>query len=366
MLQRYDFIRYLCNPFYPSYLMRLLRHILFLVNLVFAVLLLLSTMAGVVAPSRFAGLSLLSYAFLPLLIINVLFAIFWLCFMRWQCLLSIVVIAVRLNYVLLSFQIGGTSEAKVEEGVNVLKVMSFNTHAFLGRDGDMKYAEGAAQFIDIVRQQQPDIICLQEYNVGKRYKTSDTLIAMGYKYYSKKQMYGDICFSRYPITKSKNLGSNSRIFADVNVDGKKIRIVGLHLGSYHLNSDDLVTMGEVVKGKADNEALTIAGKLKRAVIKHESEWNDFILPMVSSYEGSMIMVGDFNDIPTSYLHSQVRKYMVDTYTEHGSGLGTTYHGDFPVYRIDYIFHTRDLQSLSYQRIKTDISDHYPIFAEFRL
>lgn len=348
--------------------MRLLRHILFLVNLIVAVLLLLSTMADAVSPSRFVILSLLSYAFLPLLIVNVVFALLWIFFKRWQCLLSIVVIALRFSTVLLCFQIGGTSEAKVGDGDETLKVMTFNVHGFGGRDGTLKTREGAVTFIGILRQQQPDVICVQEYNSVKHINLADTIKALGYRYHysARKPVGSEVLFSRYPIVGSSTLDSHNKYYADIKVHGRTVRVTGVHLASYRLNDKDLSTVERVVRGKADNEALNIVQKLRSTVIAHEGEWNESIKPMLSSYEGPMIMMGDFNDIPTSYLHSQVSKFLVDTFTEHGCGLGTTYHGDFPVYRIDYIFHSRDLKALSYQRIKTDISDHYPVVVVFSL
>ena len=50
----------------------------------------------------------------------------------------------------------------------------------------------------------------------------------------------------------------------------------------------------------------------------------------------------------------------DTYVEKGLGFGTTYSGGFPAFRIDMIMHSEGLTTLSYKRIKTPLSDHYPV------
>ena len=57
---------------------------------------------------------------------------------------------------------------------------------------------------------------------------------------------------------------------------------------------------------------------------------------------------------------------MDPYVNQGRGFGTTYHGPFPAFRIDYILHSHDFESLSYKRVKTNISDHYPIVVQLRL
>jgi endonuclease/exonuclease/phosphatase (EEP) superfamily protein YafD len=80
----------------------------------------------------------------------------------------------------------------------------------------------------------------------------------------------------------------------------------------------------------------------------------------------IIIAGDFNDTPASYIYQQATKMLCDPYVEQGRGFGTTYHGPYPAFRIDYILHSEDIKALSYKRIKTNISDHYPIVVQFDL
>ena len=81
----------------------------------------------------------------------------------------------------------------------------------------------------------------------------------------------------------------------------------------------------------------------------------------------IVVAGDFNDIPSSWLYAQVSKYLNDTYRDKGIGICRTYNGNgFPHFRIDYVFHSKEFQTLSYKRIKTDISDHYPVITSLEL
>ena len=85
------------------------------------------------------------------------------------------------------------------------------------------------------------------------------------------------------------------------------------------------------------------------------------------------MAGDFNETPASYFYHQCRPYLKDSYCEAGQGFSTTYHGSFtrsrnatfPAFRIDMVLHTTDMEAISYKRIKSEMSDHYPVIVTLR-
>ena len=74
----------------------------------------------------------------------------------------------------------------------------------------------------------------------------------------------------------------------------------------------------------------------------------------------IILCGDFNDTPTSYAYHILSKRLKDSYVKRGSGLGTTYNGNLPNLRIDYVFADPFISILDHDLIHTDLSDHYPI------
>ncbi|MCC8173817.1 MAG: hypothetical protein LIO65_05375 [Odoribacter sp.] len=57
--------------------------------------------------------------------------------------------------------------------------------------------------------------------------------------------------------------------------------------------------------------------------------------------------------------------MKDSFIQKGRGLGNTYIGEIPSFRIDYILHTQDIETVSYLRDKVVLSDHYPIIAKLK-
>ena len=80
----------------------------------------------------------------------------------------------------------------------------------------------------------------------------------------------------------------------------------------------------------------------------------------------VILTGDFNDTPVSYCYRQIANELDDTFVEAGKGFGQTYTQMLPMLRLDYIFHSKALQTIEHKTIDRDYSDHYPIVARFSL
>ena len=74
----------------------------------------------------------------------------------------------------------------------------------------------------------------------------------------------------------------------------------------------------------------------------------------------IIICGDFNDAPASYSYRQLRKGLKDAFVCSGTGVGRTYIGELPSFRIDYIFHSRGFESYNFKTIDFRYSDHLPV------
>ena len=65
--------------------------------------------------------------------------------------------------------------------------------------------------------------------------------------------------------------------------------------------------------------------------------------------------------PFSYTYKQLSTKLSDAFVGKGQGFGTTYNGDVPAYRIDYIFYDKEYFTVrSFEKEKLDYSDHYPV------
>ena len=348
---------------------KFLRIVLLIINLLAATALVLSTLAGVVEPSRMVFVSILSYGYFLFLLANVVFVIIWLFMSRWEFLISVAAIAVRFSFVPLFFQVGGALDAEPED--NTLKVMSLNTHAFKGLDSDtlMRADSGAMMFLQLIDREQPDVMCLQEFFRPRRMSIVDSLEARGYTYHygvhgSNTRSQG-ILFSRCRMLKGYDMDRRSKFYADIENNGCTVRVCSVHLDSYQLDNDDLESFENLSHAKTDSSTHRLMKKFAETTLQHEREWKEELRPLIETSSVPIVIAGDFNDTPASYIYQQATELLADPYVEQGRGFGTTYHGPYPAFRIDYILHSHDLEALSYKRIPSAISDHYPIVVTLR-
>jgi len=347
------------------------RTILLIINLLFVIAMLVSTLAGVIPPSKIWWVSILSYGYFILLLANIVFIIIWLCLSRWEFLISVAAIAIRYAFVPLFFQVGGTLEVAPND--NTLKVMAFNTHSFTGLDSDtlMTRDSGAVLFLEMLDEEQPDVMSLQECYVGGRVNLLDSFMARGYVHHYG--VHGNntrsplVLYSRYPFSHVYNMHDPAKFYVDIEKNGHQVRVCCVHLDSYQLDNEDLRSFEQLSHAQYDSTSThKLLHKFKETTRCHEQEWNEDLKPLVENSTIPVIIAGDFNDTPASYIYQQATKLLSDPYVEQGRGFGTTYHGPYPAFRIDYILHTDDIKALSYKRLKTNISDHYPIVVQFDL
>lgn len=349
---------------------KILRIILLIINLFAVAALILSTLAGAIEPSRMVLVSILSYGYFLFLLANVVFVIIWLCLSRWEFLISVAAIVVRFSFVPLFFQVGGTVDAEPED--NTLKVLSFNTHAFKGLDSDtlMRADSGAMLFLQLIDREQPDVMCLQEFFRPRRMSIVDSLEARGYTYHygvhGKNTRSQGILFSRCKMLKGYDMDRQSKFYADIEKNGCTVRVCSVHLDSYQLNDDDLESFENLSHAKTDSSTHQLMKKFAETTRQHEREWEDELKPLVENSPVPLIIAGDFNDTPASFIYQKATELLSDPYVEQGRGFGTTYHGPYPAFRIDYILHSHDLEALSYKRIPSPISDHYPIVVTLKM
>ena len=359
---------------------RLLKSILLILNIVLALLLLGSTLAGHVAPSRFIGFSLLGYGYLYLLAANIAFVVLWLLFGSKWFILSAATIVVRWAFIPLYFQIGGSEvPASDTDGGRTLKVLTFNAHHFHGINLDSSTGDtNMSLFLQIVDEEQPDLMAMQEYiGRGDTLYLTEQLRRRGYVHqasgYESGSMTGEVIFSKLPILRVVRIEGPAKLYTELLWDSDTLRLYDLHLNSYGLDDSDHQQIHDISHGNVDS--LTGRSTLKKfcATIKeHEEEWQ-LLQPYLDNHRRLSVVAADLNDPPAAYFYQQSRAYLKDSYCEAGQGFSTTYHGSFtrrssttfPAFRIDMILHTPDLKAVAYKRIKSEISDHYPIIVTLK-
>lgn len=352
--------------------MKAIRAILLTLNILAAVGLLLTTLAGSIAPSRSVLPAVAAYAYLPMLALNLLFLLGWILARRWPFLISAAAIAVRYSVLFCFFQLGGTSKVpSLDDHPDRLTLMTYNLHNFSGPEFDYKPKDSIARlFLDLVREHQPDILCLQEYSSSKSITVTDSLQLLGYNHHygsrgKNGKSYGVVVLSRLPITFVKRI-NHQKILVELLHEDRPIRLCCVHMDSFAFDASDREEIEQIRRGRLDSTSLSTLRKAKETIIMHETEWNEQLKPIVTECTVPLVVAGDMNDIPSSWLYSRLSDHMTDAFCSQGRGFGATYLGGFPQFRIDMVFHNDQLRTLSYHRIRTRLSDHYPVIVSLEL
>ena len=337
--------------------------------LIATVLLMVFTFTGLfggdVQPAGNTARAMLVYA-LPLLIAgNVVFLIYWLIMRRWHwALIPLITLLFCIPYVGTLYQFGSLDENA--DKVPGIKIASYNV-AMFSRETSGFIAQ---DILSEMKKQKVDIVCFQEYNdhSGDK-KNSDS-----YKDYFPYMAVGEsdmVIYSRYPIKNFKNLNfemtNNSAMWAEVEVSGQLIRVYNAHLETTGINTTlhkaaKVEAKGMEVEGNAFIRA--IYGNYTLGMIARSGQANVLAMDM-RECEAPIIVCGDFNDVPYSYVYNTMLGDKVDGFKECGSGFMYTFRGNKAV-RIDYIFHDKGMEGVCYYKRELSYSDHYPVFMKIAL
>ena len=157
-------------------------------------------------------------------------------------------------------------------------------------------------------------------------------------------------------------------YSDIQVFDDTIRVYNLHLQSIRLNSQHYRLI-DSLKFRYDNqqmeEIMDISFRLRDAFIKRAAQ-ADLIANHIETCTHPVIVCGDFNDTPVSYSYRRIGSDLRDAFAETGWGIGRTYNGKFPSFRIDYILAGKELEAIYFRRKKVRLSDHFPITGYLKL
>lgn len=314
----------------------------------------------------------LSYPYLLLLVF--LFMVLWLFIKRWYALISFLTILIGFNH-FRNFFVVTMIEPKVEQPI---KIMSYNVQIFDFFDLDNRM-DNRNRIFQFLEKEDPAIICFQEFfqhEGATDFVTRDTIVDfMEMPYYHERythdmalqRYFGTVTFSKYPILETgeipfDNDPNNFCIYSDIDVDGHIIRVFNGHLGSIRFQNTDYDFFGGDGEGKYidDGAAGTkIYDRLNTAFKKRADQVEKVVKEIDASPHPTVVCV-DLNDTPISYSYRQFDSRLNDAFTISGNGLGSTYIGEMPSNRIDYIFHSDELLSTQFMTHSVDFSDHKPI------
>jgi endonuclease/exonuclease/phosphatase family metal-dependent hydrolase len=350
---------------------------------VLAFALVLGMVAGKFDPREHALIAFFGLAYPFLLLLNVLMVIFWLMQRRIIfALLTVAVIASGWHALIATIGFVGEAGKGPKTDPGLVRMMTYNVHSFKPY-GEESNESVKQQMLAVVRNEDPDIICFQEYYSRRKgpFDITDSLKRMLKipNYYfipSSENNYeamGLAIFSRYPIVDkgtisfSSNRGGNASIYVDLMIRGKKIRVYNVHLQSISFDKQDYDYLDQV---KKDMEAkITPAKRILRmlkSAFSKRSEQVDIMKAHMDTCKTPFLIAGDFNDTPASYAVTQLTKSLNNSFVEQGTGLGRTYNGKFPNFQIDYISATKSVKIINHRIIQARLSDHFPVRSDIRI
>lgn len=340
--------------------------------------------SGLLNPQEYPMLAVFGMSFPIFLIVQACVIIFWLLFKKFKfAFLFFVPILLCINPILtycpLNFWDNSlTPEQKKSE----FSLLTYNVYAF----SDFKERKDINHnpTISHILKSDADVVCLQECY---------TFEPLPYEKYTKEQydslisrypyrlvLSNDIgVLSKYPISDSEIINSDNETFSGarfkLQLKGNTITVYNVHLQSVGLTKSDKELYSSVTSVKSATEKIDSAKQTIKDLrnqlyhklamsMQERATQAQHIAKDLNNQQGNVILCGDFNDIPDSYVYRTIKGNMTDAYCKCGFGPGITYHANKFYFRIDQIFYRGNIEAVSIQRPKWDSSDHYPQIVKF--
>ena len=348
-----------------------------------AVGLILGSVAGKYDPREHIYLAFFGLAYPFLLLLNFILAVWWCIRGKWTLVvITFAIIGLGWKPLFATFGFFGDEGKGPKTSEHYVRLMTYNVHQFkpYGSENDESTKN---KIMEIVKEENPDVICFQEYYT--RYKgafdTTDSIkksLNMRYFYFvpsrqNNYEAYGLAIFSRYPIKNKGNIlfdqtyRGNESIYVDLEIEKQRLRVYNVHFQSISFEKQDYQYLDMVTKemNTEIGSSKRIASMIKAAFLKR-SQQVDLMKAHIQTCTIPYVIAGDFNDTPASYAVMQMTKSLNNAFTKQGSGLGKTYNGKFPNFQIDYIATTKEIEVVNYHITRAKLSDHFPVRSDLRL
>ena len=344
--------------------------------LIVAGLLILSYASIVVNPAKVWFISLIGIFFIPLSILN-LFLLLWALKRRSKSFMIPLLALVPAFFFAgryVRFDSDEDRIARMSHTGNTLKMVSYNVGRFALDAGEFSSRSDCADSVfAFILEQDPDIICLQEFHMADADNIRSLLKKRLGDYHSEYYMFptsrgafGNVTLSRLPV-KDKGVlkfdgSTNLAIYTDYDYKGRKFRVYNCHFESYNISMSGLLK--EMIS--KDSKVFSETGNKMKLTITRRPKQVDRVFSDIEDCPVDAFVCGDFNDNPMSYTYYRMTRGRKDAFVEAGDGFGATYASLWPVLRIDYILFPEKFKAVSHEIPRVPYSDHYPVITEIEL
>jgi endonuclease/exonuclease/phosphatase (EEP) superfamily protein YafD len=302
----------------------------------------------------------------------------WFIVERGKAILPLIMFVAAGLFLSRTYGFDGSPDAVADNAENQkFSVMSYNVHVFQKFSQWWK-KEGRSEIRDMkawIGNSGADVLCMPEY-----YDEDETIFDSGN--YLRKKGYGHAAYfhrrkfgksywglailSKHPIVASHDTvfeAQNGMIQADIKVGRDTVRVIGLHLYSMTLGLSKLVEQKEM--DGIETESRITLSKMKNG-FKRRAEEFTVLQDWIKTSPYPVLVCGDFNEVPYSYIYGELRKSLKNSFEEKGQGFGFSFNHLPYFIRIDHQFYDDKRLSVhdftTYSKIK--YSDHYPIMGTY--
>ncbi|HEV8283977.1 MAG TPA: endonuclease/exonuclease/phosphatase family protein [Chitinophagaceae bacterium] len=362
------------------------KKFLIALNIVLAFVYLLACLAPFLDPHKWWFISLLGLFFPFLFVILFGSILFWLFTKRKYAFLFLALLLLGWNSIRVSFGFHKTYEFNYEKQPQTLRIVSWNVARFIEiKKNNNKGSQIRLKMMDLLKQQNADVLCLQEFHTSSEregYYDNISYIQkhLNYPYYyfsfdedGSKLYYSSIIFSRLPIIDSGRLVypkpalPEALLAMDVKLNNDTIRIFTTHLQSVQFRKKDYERIDEIktYQDSLIENSRNIFSKIKKGITYRSIQAN-VVKKIIKLSPHPVVLCGDFNDVPNSYTYFTIRGNMQDVFLKKGFGVGRSFTSLSPTLRIDYILASKQFSILQFNKVTKKYSDHYMLVADLKI
>jgi endonuclease/exonuclease/phosphatase family metal-dependent hydrolase len=347
---------------------------------------LLSCLVPYLNPQTWWFIAFLGLGFPFLLMLLIIFLLGWLIAKKPRyALISVITLLFGYKNITVFFAFNKTKVFDYKKSPGILRIATWNVARFIEmRRNNNKGSQTRLKMMELIKQQDADVICLQEF-----FHSLDSAWYQNLNYISENLHYpywvfshdldadvhytGSIIFSRYPIIDSGLIRyprptlPDALIHADIKVNDDTIRVYTTHLQSLQFGKRDYERIGKIESAEDSllSNSRTILSKIKKGV-SYRSIQARLINQVLGDSPYPILFCADLNDVPDSYTYFTVRGDMQDAFLKKGFGIGRTFSAISPTLRIDYIFADDHFKIKQFNRLVKHYSDHFMLVADIEL
>ncbi len=338
---------------------------MFYLNIMLTVITCIAYILPFLAPKIFPLLSVFTLLMPLFFIFNILFFLYWAFQLKKRMILSGLVLLIGITFINKFYKFSAKEYPNEEKDFVVMSynVRLFNVFKWIKRE------DVPENILAFINENNPDILCIQEYSNSAHLDLK--LFPHRYIYMEGvKIKTGQAIFSKFPIIDQGHVefpdSNNNFIYADIKKGKDIIRVYNMHLQSIKISPNVTEIDKKNIDGIDKKKSELLLHRISVAFRKQQQQ-AEIIKEHKNKCSYPIIICGDMNNGPFSYVYRSIKGKLKDSFEESGTGFGATYKFRYYPARIDYIFADDKMTVKKFESYPNFVnSDHCPIMAKLSM